>query len=116
MNNVPQPQEEKFGYFFQSETCPGALETHVFLSCLWSVVCKRPVINVILIISKYLQKTRPIGYFPIVLMKLFELYTFQLDININCKHLRYVLLLSRVTYVTFFYEIADNNLKDCISE
>ena len=31
MNLVPQPQEEKLGYYFQSETCPGALETHVFL-------------------------------------------------------------------------------------
>ena len=30
MNHVPQPQEEKLGYYFQSKTCPGALETHVF--------------------------------------------------------------------------------------
>ena len=30
MNHVPQPQEEKLGYFFQSETCPWALKTHVF--------------------------------------------------------------------------------------
>ena len=29
-NHVPQPQEEKLGYYFQSETCPVALETHVF--------------------------------------------------------------------------------------
>ena len=117
MNHVPQPQEEKVGYYFQSETCPVALESHVFLSFLWSVVYKRFVINVTLITSKIpTKRTRPIGYFPIVLMKLFELYTFQLDINVNCKHLCYVLLLSRVTYVTFFYEIADNNLKDCISE
>ena len=88
MNHVPQPQEEKLGYYFQSETCPGALETLVFLSFLWSVVCKRPVINVTLITLKIpTKKTRPIGYFPIVLMKLFEIYTFQLDININCKHL-----------------------------
>ena len=56
MNNVPQPQEEKLGYYFQSETCPWALETHVFLSFLWSVVCKWPVINVTLIILKYQQK------------------------------------------------------------
>ena len=83
-----------------------ALETHVFLSFLWPVVCKRPVINVTLITLKIpTKKTRPIGYFPIVLMKLFELYTFQLDININCKHLWYVLLLSRVTYVTFFMKL-----------
>ena len=52
MNHVPQPKEEKLGYYFQSETCPGALETHVFLSFLWSVVCERPVINVTLIILK----------------------------------------------------------------
>ena len=88
MNNVPQPQEEKLGYYFQSETCHGALKTHVFLSFLRSVVCKRPVINVTLIKLKIpTKKTRPIGYFPIILMKLFELYTFQLDINIDYKHL-----------------------------
>ena len=105
MNNVPQ-QEEKLGYYIQSETCPGALKTHVFLSFLWSVVCKRPVINVTLITLKIpTKKTRPIGYFPIILMKLFELYTFQLDINIDYKHLRYVLLLPRVTDVTFFMKL-----------
>ena len=87
MNNVPQPQEEKLGYYFQSEACPGTLETHVFLSFLWSVVCNGPVIDVTLITLKYQQKTRHVGYFPIVLMKLFELHTFQLDENINSKHL-----------------------------
>ena len=56
MNYVPQPQEEKLGYYFQLETCPGALDTHVFLSFLWSVVCKRAVINVTLITLKYQQK------------------------------------------------------------
>ena len=45
MNHDPQPQEEKLGYYFQSETCPGALETHVFRSFHRSVVCKRPVVN-----------------------------------------------------------------------
>ena len=40
------PQEEKVGYYFQSGTCLGALETHVLLSFLWSVFCKWPVINV----------------------------------------------------------------------
>ena len=75
----------KLGYYFQSETCPRALEIYVFLSFLWSVVCKRPVINVTLITLKIqTKKTRPIGYFPKVLMKLFELSTLQLDININC--------------------------------
>ena len=79
MNRVPQPQEEKLGNYFQSETCPGAIFSKLFLS----VVCKRPVINVTLITLKIpTKKTRPIGYFPIVLMKLFELYTFQLDIYI----------------------------------
>ena len=29
MNHVPQPQEEKLGYYFQFETCLGALEPHV---------------------------------------------------------------------------------------
>ena len=88
MNHVPQPQEEKLGYYFQSETCPGALEIYVFLSFLRSVVCKRPVINGTLITLKIpTKKTRPIGYFPIVLMKLFELYTFQQDIYIDCKYL-----------------------------
>ena len=52
MNHVPQPQEEKLGYYFQSETYPGALETHVCLGFLRSVVCKRPVINVTLITLK----------------------------------------------------------------
>ena len=56
MNHVPQPQEEKLGYYFQSETCSGTLETNVSLSFLWSVVCKRPVINVTLITLKYQQK------------------------------------------------------------
>ena len=40
------PQEEKVGYYFQSGTCLGALETHVLLSFLWSIFCKWPVINV----------------------------------------------------------------------
>ena len=40
------PQEEKVGYYFQSGTCLGALETHVLLSCLWSIFCKWPVITV----------------------------------------------------------------------
>ena len=58
MNHVSQPQEEKLGFYFQSETCPGALETHVFLNFLWSVVCRIPVNNVTLITLKYLQKVK----------------------------------------------------------
>ena len=56
MNHVHYPQEEKLSYYFQSVTCPGALETNVFLSFLWSVVCKRPVINATLMTLKYQQK------------------------------------------------------------
>ena len=50
--------------------------------------------------------TRLMGYFPIVFMKLFKLYMFELDLNTNLRHLWSVFLLVRVTYVTFFYEIA----------
>ena len=51
------------------------------------------------------QNTRLIGYFPIVLMKLFELYMFELDLNTNLRYMWSVLLLVRVTYVTFFMEL-----------
>ena len=87
-----------------------------FFSFLWSVVCKRPVINVTLITLKIpTKKTRPIGYFPIVLMKLFVLYTLQLDININCN-ICDMYFCSPELLMSLFYEIADNNLKYCISE
>ena len=80
-----------------------ALETHDFLRFLWSVVCKWPVINVTLLTLKMAtQNTRLMGYFPIVLMKLFELYMLELDLNPNLRHLWSVFLLVRVTYVTFF--------------
>ena len=80
-----------------------ALETHNLLRFLGSVVCKWPVINVTLLSFKIAtQNTRLMGYFPIVLMKLFELYMFELDLNTNLKHLWSVFLLVRVTYVTFF--------------
>ena len=73
----------------------------------WSVVSKWPVINVTLLTLKIAtQNTRLMGYFPIVLMKLFELYMLELDLNTNLRHLCSVFLLVRVTYVTFFYEIA----------
>ena len=49
-------------------------------------------------------------------MKLFELYMFKLVININCMHVRDVYLLVKVTYVTFFYEFADNDFIECILE
>ena len=40
MDHVPQPQEEELGYYFQSGTCIGAIETHVLVSLLWLVFCK----------------------------------------------------------------------------
>ena len=83
----PNPRKKSLVTIFSQRHVLGALETHVFLSFLWSVVCKRPVINDTLITLKIpSKKTRPIGYFPMVLMKLFELYTFQLHIYINCTH------------------------------
>ena len=54
-----------------------ALETRDLLRFLRSVVCKWPVINVTLLTLKIAQlNARLMGYFQIVLMKLFELYTF----------------------------------------
>ena len=80
------------------------LETHDLLRFLRSVVCKWPVINVTLLTLKIAtQNTRLMGYFPIVLMKLFELYRFELDLNTNLRHLWSVFLLVKVTYVTFFF-------------
>ena len=80
-----------------------ALETHDLLRFLRSVVCKWPVIDVTLLTQKIAtQNTRLMGYFPILLMKLFELYLFELDLNTNLRHLWSVFLLVRVTYVTFF--------------
>ena len=106
MNHIPYSQEETLGYYFQSGTCLVALETHDLLRFLRSVVCKWPVIIVNLLILKIAtQNTRLIGYFPIVLMKLFELYMFELALNTNLRHLWSVFLLVRVTYVTFFMKL-----------
>ena len=103
MNHVLLPQEETLGYYFQSGTCLQALETHDLIRFLRSVVCKWPVINVTLLTLKIAtQNTRLMGYFLIVLMKLFELYMFELDLNTNLRHLWSVFLLVRVTNVTFF--------------
>ena len=52
MNHVPQPQEEKLGYYFQSGTCLRVFETHVSLCFLWSFFCKWSVINVTLLTFK----------------------------------------------------------------
>ena len=65
-----------------------ALETHDLLLFLRSVVCKWPVINVTLLTLKIAtQNTRLMGYFLIVLIKLFELYMFKLDLNTNLRHI-----------------------------
>ena len=83
-----------------------ALETHDLLRFLRPVVCIWPVINVTLLTLKMAtQNTRLMGNFPIVLMKLFELYMFELDLNTNLRHLWSVFLLVRVTYVTFFMKL-----------
>ena len=49
-------------------------------------------------------------------MKLFELYMFEPDLNINLRHLWSVFLLVIVTYVTFFHEIAYYDFIDYILE
>ena len=79
------------------------LETHDLLRFLWSIVGNWPVINVTLLtLNIATQNTGLMGYFLIVLVKLFELYMFELDLNTNLRHLWSVFLLVRVTYVTFF--------------
>ena len=67
------PQEEKVGYYFQSGTCLGALETHVLLSFMWSIFCKWPVIKryPTNIENSSTQNTKPMIYFIIVSMNLF---------------------------------------------
>ena len=93
------------------------LETYDLLRFLRSVVCKWPVINVTLLTLKIAaQNTRLLGYFPIVLMKLFELYMFELNFNTDLRHLWSVFLLVRVTYVRFFYKIAYYDFVDYILE
>ena len=52
MNHVPQPQEVKLGYYFQSGTCHGVFETYALLCFLWSFFCKWSVINVTLLTLK----------------------------------------------------------------
>ena len=86
MKHVPYPEEETLGYYFQSGICLVALETHDLLRFLRSIVCKWPEINVTLLTLKMAtQNTKLMGYFPIVLMKLFELYVFKLDLNTNWR-------------------------------
>ena len=52
MNHVPQPQEEKLGYYFQPETGLRVFKPHVLLSFLWSFFCKWPVLNATLLTLK----------------------------------------------------------------
>ena len=79
-----------------------ALETHDLLRFLRSVVFKWPVINATLLTLKIATKsTRLMGYFPIVLTKLFELYMFELDLNTNLRHLWGVFLL--VSYLCYIF-------------
>ena len=74
---------------------------------------KWSVINVaLLLLKKATQNTRLMGYFPILLMKLFELYRFELDINTNWTYLLVYFCSSEL----HFYEIAFNDFKDCILE
>ena len=47
--HVPQLQEEKLVYYFQSGTCLVALKPMLLLRFLWSFFCKWPVINVTLL-------------------------------------------------------------------
>ena len=56
MNHVPQPPEEKIGYYFQPGACLGAIETNVLVSFLWLVLCKWTVINVTLILKIAVHK------------------------------------------------------------
>ena len=94
-----------------------ALETYDLQRFLWSFVCKWHVINVTLLtLNIATPNTRLMGYFLIVLMKFFEPYMFELDLNTNLRHLWSVFLLVRVTYVTFFYEIAYYDFIDYILE
>ena len=83
-----------------------ALEAHDLLRFLRSIVCKWPVINVTLITLKIpTKKTRPIGYFPIVLMKLFELYMFKLDLNTNWRLCGVNLCWSELLMLHFFMKL-----------
>ena len=94
-----------------------ALETHDLLRDPWPVVCKCPVIDVTLQSLKIAtQNARLIGYFLIVLMKLFELYMFELDLNTNLRHLWSVFCWSELLMLHFFYEIAYYDFIDYILE
>ena len=85
------------------------LRNHVLLSFLGSIFCKWPVINVTIhTLNIEVHKIQDIGYFSTVLIQLFELDMFELDININCGHLWDVFQLVRVTCVTFLKKLQIN--------
>ena len=89
-----------------------ALETHNLLRFLRSVVCKLPVMNVTLLTLKIAtQNTRLIGYFPIVLMKLFEpRLKHQFETSVEC-------ISAGQSYLCYiFYEIAYYDFIDYILE
>ena len=78
------------------------LETHDLLRFLRSVVCKWPVINVTLLTLKIATpNTRRMGYFPILLMQLFELYMLELDLNTNLRLLWSVFSQSELLMLHF---------------
>ena len=89
-----------------------ALETHDLQRFDQSVVCKWPVINVTQITT---QNARLMGYFLIVLMKIFKLYMFELDLNTNLRNLWSVFCLSELLML-HFYEIAYYDFIDYILE
>ena len=95
-----------------------ALETHDLLRFRWSVVCKWPVINVTLLTLKIAtQNTRLMGYFLIVVMKLFELYMFELDLNKRFEtSVECISAGQSYSCYIFFYEIAYYDFIDYILE
>ena len=92
------------------------LETHDLQRFLRSVVRKWPVIdNTLLTLKIATQNTRLMGYFLIVLMKLFELYLFKLDLDTNLRICGVYFCLSELLML-HFYEIAYYDFIDYILE
>ena len=92
-----------------------ALETHDLLRFLRSIVCKWPAIMVTLLTLKMAtQNTILMGYIPIELMKLFELYMFKLDSNTNLRLCGVYFCWSELLMLHFFYEIAYYDFIDYI--
>ena len=90
MNHIPQPEEEKKRLLFSVRNMSWGIRN----SCLTkfsSVSFLQMVYNQCYpnIGNSSTHDTRLIGYFPIVLMKLFELFMCEINVNINnyCRHL-----------------------------